>query len=93
MFESFFRTDGPAGEEDIRHFHIRVRTVRVQGVCSGRTLLFGFVLLFGVLQCSSISDELCANRRTLDIGNAGCPLPRPALVVNVVKLSLLRLLA
>lgn len=43
--------------------------------------LYGHCFLFllsgiGFVQCSSISDTVCVNSRTLDIGKAGSRIPR-----------------
>ena len=60
------RTDGTAAKGGRRLFHIRVRTVRVQTVCSGRTLPLVLLRICKFSwHCPSISDSLCANSRTL----------------------------
>ncbi len=60
-----------------------VRTVHVHAVCSVRTLLLDCFLGRLVLgQCSSISDSVCVNSRTLDIGKACCLRLRQPLILG-----------
>ena len=54
-----------------------VRTIHVHSVCSGRTLPWDRLgCFFGVGQCPSISDRVCVNSRTLDIGKDCCLILR-----------------
>ncbi len=79
-----FGGDGSAVKAAGRLFRICVRTVHVHAVCSERTLpIFGVGGCGGSGQCAFISDIVCVNSRTLDIGKVCRLLSRLNLVLGM----------